>query len=99
MDELRRIKMVTSQDPHENFIRAEQLRSDLLAHKDLARDRQYKYKDIGLSVPTFRLPFVGTQSSALTTFTAQFKDFFNGKTLVRAENMDRQRRNRFSGHN
>lgn len=42
MDELRSIKIVTSQDLDANFIRAEQLRSNLAGHKEPASGRQCK---------------------------------------------------------
>lgn len=80
VDELRSIKMTTSQDPHEYFLRVEQLRVDLATHKEPVSDR--RDKDIitnGMSdeYPNImsRLPFSGTRNSALTTFATRCGQF------------------------
>lgn len=42
MDGVWNAKTATRQDPNEDFLRAEYLRSDLAVHRELVSDRQYK---------------------------------------------------------
>ena len=105
MDELRSIKMTTGQDPDEYFLRAEQLRSDLAAHKEPVSDRQYKdiitngisdeYPDVLFTIrrdPNFSVDDIHRTMSAIyrKDISRNGKPKISGRGTVLAATFDRR---------